>query len=343
MGPLTWVRLTGCVLKVGLTGGIGAGKTAVASRLAELGAIVIDADRLAREVVEPGTPGLAEIVEQFGSGVLNPDGALDRPAIGRAVFGDEAARRRLEAIIHPRVRTRTAELISAAPPQAIVVNDVPLLVETGLAPTYHLVLVVHVDEATRVDRLVRLRGMAPDEAYGRVRAQASDADRLAAADVVLANDGTLDELVALVDRVWRDRLVPFEENLRLRRAVWPDPAVVVPYDPSWPAQYARLAARISHAGGPAVRNLDHVGATAVPGLAARDVIGVQLGVADLDAADAVADALADAGLPLESRGPEERLHGSADPGRAVDLRVRVVGSTPWRQAMLVRDVLQPDG
>jgi dephospho-CoA kinase len=127
--------LTVRVLKIGLTGGIGAGKSAVAARLAERGAVIIDADRLAREVVAPGTDGLREIEAAFGPEVTGPDGALDRPALGARVFGDEAARRRLEGIIHPRVRARTAELIAAAAPDAIVVNDVPLLVETGLAPS----------------------------------------------------------------------------------------------------------------------------------------------------------------------------------------------------------------
>ena len=144
---------------VGLTGGIGAGKSAVAPRLAERGAVIIDADRLAREVVAAGTDGLAEVVAAFGAGVLGPDGELDRPALGRRVFGDDAARRRLEAIIHPRVRARTAELGHAAPADAIVVNDVPLLVEAGLAPTYHLVVVVLAAERTRIRRLAETRGM----------------------------------------------------------------------------------------------------------------------------------------------------------------------------------------
>src|SRR5688572_113811 len=126
------------MLMVGLTGGIGSGKSAVAARLAELGAVVIDADRLAREVVAPGTDGLAEVVAGFGPEVLDASGALDRAALGRRVFGDEAARRRLEAIIHPRVRSRTADLVAAAPPGSVVVNDVPLLVEAGLAAGFEV-------------------------------------------------------------------------------------------------------------------------------------------------------------------------------------------------------------
>jgi dephospho-CoA kinase len=193
---------------VGLTGGIGAGKSEVAKRLAELGAVVIDSDWLAREVVATGTEGLAEVVAEFGAEVLGPDGALDRPALGRLVFQDEAARRRLEAIIHPRVRARTAELVAAAALDAVVVNDVPLLVEAGLADRYNLVVVVLADEATRVRRLVEGRGMAPDEARARIAAQATDEQRRAVADVVLTNDGTVEQLRDQVDALWRERLRP---------------------------------------------------------------------------------------------------------------------------------------
>jgi len=349
VAPPSPVRLTVLVLMVGLTGGIGAGKSAVADRLAALGAVVIDADRLAREVVAPGTPGLAEVVDAFGPGVLAPDGSLDRAVLARAVFAEESARRRLEAIIHPRVRQRTAELAAAAPPDAVVVNDVPLLVESGLAPTYHLVIVVWADEQTRVDRLVRHRGMDRAEAYGRIRAQATDAQRAAAADVVLPNEGTLEELTGRVEALWTDRLVPYEENLRLRRVCWPRQDAVVPYDPTWPEQYARVAARIAHAVGPTARSLDHVGATAVPGLPARDILDIQLGVADPATAEAVADALVRAGLPRAEDpgahgGPDDgsRLHGSADPGRPVAVHVRVAGSPAWRFALLVRDFLRAD-
>lgn len=193
---------------VGLTGGIGAGKSAVASRLAALGAVVIDADRLAREAVAAGSPGLAEVVAAFGPDVLAADGSLDRAALARRVFNDDAARRRLEEIIHPRVRARTAELVAAAPPDAVVVNDVPLLVEGGLAVAYEVVIVVLADEETRIARLAADRGMTRDEAVARIRAQATDEQRRAVADVVIVNDGTLDELNRKVDEVWRERLAP---------------------------------------------------------------------------------------------------------------------------------------
>jgi dephospho-CoA kinase len=200
--------LTDPVLMIGLTGGIGAGKSAVAARLAEHGAIVIDADRLARDVVAPGTDGLAEVVARFGDGVLDASGALDRAALGRVVFADPDARRRLEEVIHPRVRDRTARIVAAAPVGAVVVNDVPLLVEAGLAGAYDLVIVVLADERTRVERLAATREMSRDEAYSRIRAQATDEQRRAVADVVIVNDGSLDDLRREVDEVWSNRIAP---------------------------------------------------------------------------------------------------------------------------------------
>ena len=187
---------------VGLTGGIGSGKSAVAARLAELGAVIIDSDRLAREVVAPGTDGFDEVVAEFGLRVVAADGSLDRPALGRMVFGDEAKRRRLEGIIHPRVRARAAEMAAAAPEGAVVVNDVPLLVEAGLADTYQAVIVVFAGEQTRVERLVRARGMSEQEAKSRIAAQASDEQRHAVADFEIVNDGTLEELRSKVDDLW---------------------------------------------------------------------------------------------------------------------------------------------
>jgi dephospho-CoA kinase len=193
-------------LFVGLTGGIGAGKSAVAARLATLGAIVIDSDRLAREVVEPGTDGFAEIVAEFGPEVVADDGSLDRPALGRIVFGDAERRRRLEAIIHPRVRARSNEILSAAPAGSVVVNDVPLLVEAGLAGGYALVIVVLADIDLRMRRLAEGRGMPADEVRSRIAAQATDEQRRAVADVVIVNDGSLAELHDRVDEVWTTAL-----------------------------------------------------------------------------------------------------------------------------------------
>jgi dephospho-CoA kinase len=340
------------VLRVGLTGGIGAGKSAVSRRLAERGAVVIDADRLAREVVAGGTDGLAEVVAAFGPEVLGAGGELDRPELGRRVFGDDAARRRLEAIIHPRVRARTAELTHAAAADAIVVNDVPLLVEVGLAPTYHLVVVVLADAETRIRRLAETRGMAPEEAAARISAQTSDERRRATADVAIVNDGTLGELAAQVDRLWRERLVPFETNLRHRTCAPSSARLrIADYDPTWPDQAARLIARIRHATG---ADVSHIGSTAVPGLPAKDLIDLMLTTGSLDEADALADTLADAGFPrragewmdnargLPGQTWPKRLHGSADPGRSVNLHVRVAGSPGWRFALLMRDHLRAD-
>lgn len=196
------------VLRVGLTGGIGSGKSAVAARLAELGAVVVDADAVAREVVEPGTPGLAAVLAEFGAGMRAPDGGLDRAALGRLVFADDDARRRLNAIVHPLIAARTAELIAAAPPDAVLVHDVPLLVDNDLAAAYDVVLVVETPVPLRLARLVRGRGMTEDEARGRMAAQASDADRRAVADHVIVNDGTLADLTSHVDALWAAHLAP---------------------------------------------------------------------------------------------------------------------------------------
>jgi dephospho-CoA kinase len=195
------------VLRIGLTGGIGSGKSTVSGLLAERGAVVVDADRIAREVVEPGSPGLAAVVEAFGSEVLTADGCLDRPALAAVVFADPEARARLDGIVHPLVRHRTAELVAAAPADAVVVNDVPLLVETGQAASYDLVLVVEADPETRVARLVQ-RGLTAEDARARIAAQATDEQRRAVADVVLDNNGTPEHLAAQVERVWAERVVP---------------------------------------------------------------------------------------------------------------------------------------
>jgi dephospho-CoA kinase len=196
-----------CVLRIGLTGGIGAGKSTVAQLLVQRGAVLVDADRLAREVVEPGTPGLAAVVEAFGDRVLAADGSLDRPALAAVVFADPEERRRLDGIVHPLVRRRAAELVAAAPPDAVVVQDVPLLVETGQAGSFDLVLVVEADLETRVARLVE-RGLTEADARARIAAHATDEQRRAAADVVMDNSGSLEQLSAQVDRFWAERVAP---------------------------------------------------------------------------------------------------------------------------------------
>lgn len=191
--------------RIGLTGGIAAGKSVAARRFAELGAVVVDSDVLAREALAPGSAGLDAVVEEFGADVLDAQGALDRAALGRRVFADDEARRRLEAIVHPVVRRLSAEREAAAAatdPAAVVVHDIPLLVETGQADTFHVVVVVHAPALLRVERLVRLRGMEREDAEARVGAQADDDTRLAAADVVLDGTGSEADLRTQVDDLW---------------------------------------------------------------------------------------------------------------------------------------------
>ncbi|MFG2086034.1 MULTISPECIES: dephospho-CoA kinase [unclassified Spirillospora] len=190
------------MLKVGLTGGIGSGKSQVSARLAERGAVVIDADKIAREVVEPGTPGLAAVVAEFGEDVLLPSGGLDREKVGRIVFADAGRLAALNAIVHPLVGERMQELMDAAPDGAVVVYDVPLLAENGLAPMYDEVVVVDAPEDVQLDRLVARRGMTEEDARARMANQASRADRRAVATRVIDNSGTLDALKAQVDALW---------------------------------------------------------------------------------------------------------------------------------------------
>lgn len=188
-------------MRIGLTGGVAAGKSTVSAILTELGAVVVDADLLAREVVAPGTEGLAEVVAAFGPGVLTATGEMDRPAVGAIVFADEAKRRVLEAIIHPRVRARAAEIEAAAAPDDLVVHDIPLLVETGQPSAFDAVLVVDVPVETQVARMVGDRGMTEAEARARIAAQATREQRLAAASYVVENTGTRDDLRHRVEEV----------------------------------------------------------------------------------------------------------------------------------------------
>ena len=193
------------VYLIGLTGGIASGKSTVARRLVLHGAVHIDADELARVMVGPGTPGLAKITAAFGDTVLLPDGSLNRAALGAVVFRDPEALDRLNAIVHPEVRGRSNALIRQAEaddPNAIVVYDVPLLVEAGVDHPFDLVVVTQAEEGTRVRRMVELRGMDAGEAERRIRAQASDADRRRIADVVIDTGGALEQTLEQVDLLW---------------------------------------------------------------------------------------------------------------------------------------------
>ncbi|MEU1962362.1 dephospho-CoA kinase [Nocardia sp. NPDC019304] len=349
------------MLRIGLTGGMGAGKSTVARALADLGAVVIDSDLIAREVVEPGTEGLAALVEAFGADILAADGSLDRPALAAKAFGDDAARAKLNSITHPLVGKRTAELIAAAPADAIVVQDIPLLVENGLAPLMNLVLIVDVDAETRIRRLVEFRGVAEADARARISAQATDAQRRAVADVLLDNSGAPGAVEAEVRRLWTERLVPFERNLRAGTPARRGDIRLVPADPEWSAQAQRLIARLWVACGAAAARIDHVGSTSVPGLPAKDVIDLQITVADLAAADGLRDAIAAAGFPARPEATQDnpkptpqdpagvntalwskRFHQSADPGRLANVHVRVDGSPGQQYALLLRDWLRAD-
>ncbi len=320
-----------------------------------LGAVVIDADVLAREVVAPGSPGLSAIVERFGDGVLDDEGALNRAALGAVVFADEQSRRDLEGITHPLIARRTAELVAAAPDDAVVVHDVPLLVEKDYGPGYHLVVVVGADADTRVKRLMLSRGMTEADARSRIAAQATDEQRHAAADVWLDNDGDEGDLHAAVDELWHERLVPFEENVRRGiRAARPDRLDLRPSDPGWAAEAHRLLARLRRAFGDTLVTADHVGSTAVPGLLAKDVIDLQVGVRTLGDADdpALVERLTAAGFPRAAREAHDnakdgaiwpkRFHGTADPGRRAHVHVREVGSPGWRWALMFRDWMRAD-
>jgi dephospho-CoA kinase len=344
------------MLQIGLTGGIGAGKSTVARRLAELGATVVDSDKIAREVVEPGTPGLTEIVAAFGVEVLAEDGSLNRPALAAKVFGHEENRARLNSIVHPRVRDRAVELTGKAPADGIVVQDIPLLVENGMAPAFHLVVVVDADVELRVRRLTTSRGMDEKDVRARIAAQASEEQRREAADVWLDNSGTEEEIRAAVDELWLQRLLPFERHVR--EGTYPDRGgpKIVAYDEQWPRDARQLIARLKLAAGDKALRIDHIGSTAVPGLAAKDVIDLQLTVATLDDADALAEPLGRAGFPVlpaftrdtpKATDPDpehwrKRTHAGADPGRWANLHLRAVGSPGWRYALLFPAWLRAD-
>lgn len=317
--------------------------------------MLVDADALAREVVEPGTEGLTRIVAEFGKDVLAGGGRLDRPKLGSLVFGDPARLAVLNGIVHPLVRARAAAITSAAPADAVVVQDIPLLVETGQGSSFHLVLVVDAPEDTRLQRMLEHRGMTAEAARSRIAAQATREDRLAAADIVLDNSGNIQHLLEQVDRLWDDRLVPFARNLAAgTRAARSGGPVLEPHRADWARQAVRISARLTTAGSGLILAVDHIGSTSVSGLPAKDVVDLQVAVPDLEAADRLAPLLAAAGFPgirgIESDTPkpnapdptewQKRFHANADPGRPVNIHVRVAGSPGWRYALMFRDWLR---
>ncbi len=353
------------MLRIGLTGGIGAGKSALSATFAKRGAVVVDGDVIAREVVQPGTEGLAALVEAFGDDILLPDGSLDRPGLAAKAFRDDAARQRLNGIVHPLVGKRRAEIIASVPDDSVVVEDIPLLVESGMAPLFPLVVVVHADVEVRVRRLVDQRGMPEEDARARIAAQATDEQRRAVADIWLDNSGSPEDLVRRAHEVWDNRIVPFAHNLSARQ-IARAPARLAPADPSWPEQARRIVNRLHTACGHRALRVDHIGSTALPALDAKDVIDVQITVESLSVADELADPLLAAGYPRiehltsdvakdDARSTVERydhsddpglwhkrIHASADPGRPTNVHLRVDGWPNQQFALLFVAWLRAD-
>ncbi|WP_099023188.1 dephospho-CoA kinase [Mycolicibacterium palauense] len=353
------------MLRIGLTGGIGAGKSTVSATFSDCGAVVVDGDVIAREVVEPGTEGLARLVDAFGEHILLPDGALNRPALAAVAFSDDEKRTTLNGIVHPLVAHRRSELIAeavAAADNPVIVEDIPLLVESQMAPLFPLVVIVHADTETRVARLVEYRGFTEEDARARVAAQASDEQRRAVADVWLDNSGSQGELIERARELWHSRIVPFAYNVQHGRPAR-QPLELVPYDPSWPDQAGRVLARLRTACGHRAKRIDHIGSTAVPGLDGKDVIDVQITVGSLADAEGLAEVLEPVGYPPVSsitadvakpdgrstdgrydHSPDpalwhKRFHGSADPGRPTNVHIRVDGWPNQQFALLFTDWL----
>ena len=345
------------MLRIGLTGGIGAGKSTVSATFAACGGVVVDGDVIAREVVEPGTEGLAALVDAFGDDILLPSGALDRPALAAKAFSDDTRRAALNGIVHPLVARRRAEIIAAVSEDEVVVEDIPLLVEAGMATLFPLVVVVHADAELRVKRLIEQRRMDEADARARIAAQASDAQRRAAADVWLDNSGTEAELIEKARELWYDRVLPLAHNVRTHQTTTPSRRLV-PYDPRWPDDANRIIGRIRSACGAKALRVDHIGSTAVSGLDAKDVIDIQLTVDSLAVADELTEKLGEMGFPRVVGISEDvakgdgrstvrefdhtddptlwrkRFHGAADPGRAANIHVRVDGWPNQQFALL---------
>lgn len=319
---------------MGLTGGIGAGKSTVAGALADLGGVIVDADKIAREVVEPGSAGLAALEEAFGPEVIAADGSLDRAALAAKAFADDESRFKLNSILHPLIGARTQEYVDAAPADAILVQDIPLIVEGGLGPAFDLVVVVHVDEAERLRRLTEYRGMDEADAKARMAAQATVEQRRAAADVWLDNGGAPGAIVDDVRRLWIERLIPFERNISEQTGAVAS-TEIVPANPEWEGQARRAIARLTLASGGRTLAIEHVGPTSVPGQPARDCLDILVTVADAETARELSSILGGAGYPLDATvvapdlsdlqaratGADYRLHRGCDPARPISVHV----------------------
>ncbi|OBJ37307.1 dephospho-CoA kinase [Mycobacterium colombiense] len=350
------------MLRIGLTGGIGAGKSALSSTFERCGAVIVDGDVIAREVVQPGTEGLAALVEAFGSDILLADGSLDRPALAAKAFRDDDSRKTLNGIVHPLVGNRRSEIIASVPEDSVVVEDIPLLVESGMAPLFPLVVIVYADVEVRLRRLVDQRGMPEDDARARIAAQASDEQRRAVADIWVDNSGSPEDLVQRAHDVWNTRIVPFAHNLSAHQIVRAPARLVTP-DPSWADQAQRIVNRVKTSCGHRALRVDHIGSTAVPDFPAKDVIDVQITVESLAVADELVEPLLSAGYPRIERVAEDvakpdarstvesydhrddpelwlkRIHASADPGRPTNVHIRVDGWPNQQFALLFADWL----
>ncbi|WP_209324843.1 dephospho-CoA kinase [Brevibacterium renqingii] len=338
------------MLRIGLTGGIGAGKSTVSEMLVEHGAVLIDADRIAREVVAPGEPLLPRLAEAFGPEIIDAEGGLDRVRLAAAAFADAASTARLNGLMHPAIRDRTAAHFARHAEAAIVVHDVPLLVENSMTPAYHLNLLVDVPAEVRLRRLMDSRGMDRDDAEARITRQAEDWQRRAACDVIIDNSGPIESTRDRVRELIDDRIGPFAANLSQRR---PAPRgrleLTDPADKDWAGEAERVMAKLRH-GTDAEFAVEHIGSTSVPGLPAKDVVDLQLLVPDLATAERLAPRLAELGYPggeladhLGEGGSEGKwFHKNSDPGRAVNLHVRTEGSVGARFARAFRSLLRTD-
>ena len=311
----------------------------MAGALADLGAVIVDADRIAREVVEPGSAGLAELEAAFGPEVIAADGSLDRPALAAKAFADDESRLRLNSILHPLIGARTQEHVQAAPSDAILVQDIPLIVEGGLGAAFDLVVVVHVDEAERLRRLTEYRGMDEADVRARMAAQATVEERRAAADVWLDNGGAPGAIVEDVRKLWIERLIPFERNISEQTGVVAASDIVEP-NPEWASQARRVIARLGLATGGRALAIEHVGPTATPGLPARDCLDILVTVPDAATAQELSSILGGAGFPLDPSvtvpdladlqaravDADYRLHRGCDPARPV--AVHLLAASP---------------
>lgn len=325
---------------VGLTGGIGAGKSTVTAVLEESGAVIVDADRIAREVVEPGTPGLAMLVAEFGDEIVAENGTLDRAALAEQAFVDAERTAALNAITHPLIGERTAELFGTAAEDAIVVHDMPLLVEGGMTPGYHLVIVVDTPAEMRLGRLVHQRGMPEGDARARMSRQATDEARHAVADVLVDNSGPREPVRDVVRDLVDGRLRPFEHNLRTSTPVVGDRSVV-PHRPEWVAEAARAMARLRHVLGDTAVRVDHVGPTSVDGLDAPDIVDLQVTVRDASAVEAALRTLADAGYVRDRSADMPVLHW-CDPARPLEVTICAQEDPDHELALMMAEVISAD-